>query len=281
MEESRKRWLLGNISGAVGTQNALVEIAGEDTARRYERMVCEKLSLGVPAISLHTRTDRFSEIVSHLANLCSSLGEIGVNVRTHQSSEIAEVEEPYDDDRYSSSTMPNKWNPEASEQVQGLAQLARGMAHSVQEICMSGVRDATRTPVLYTAIPQTYMLASRALATTRDVIEGLVVHEDHMRQNLRAPYVLHQAVAERVMIALYLKTGERAAAHTLLYEATVRSRNEGRSLREVLEDMDEIRASLSDEELDRLFDLTTYTGKAVTQTRETVSALRASRGVSR
>ena len=134
--ESEKRWLLGNLSAAVGAQNTFVELSDVKTARRLQEMVCELLGLGIPVTDLHSRTDRFAEVVTNLSELCSSLGELGLNIASWQRPEVLEVEEPYDIDRYSSSTMPNKVNPERSEEVAGLAKLVRGLALAVQDIQM-------------------------------------------------------------------------------------------------------------------------------------------------
>src|SRR4029079_14238915 len=90
----------------------------------------KRLALPVPTICMHQRTDRFTELGLVLANLLSTLGEFGMEVRDLQRSEVAEVAEPWGSDRHSSSTMPQKQNLEVSEWLEGLAQLGRGCAVS-------------------------------------------------------------------------------------------------------------------------------------------------------
>jgi len=216
-EESEKRWLFGNLSGAAGARNAFVEICGIETAGKLADMVCKKLGLDTPLIDLHTRTDRFAEVITNLAELCSSLGEFGLNISSWQISEVMEAEEPYDYRRYSSSTMPNKVNPETSEQIQGLAAITRSLALAVQGINMPGNRDATRITIEYAAIPMSYMMTSKALESMIRNVSGLIVHKDKMLENLSHPNVLGQAVAERLMIAMYGKIGKKNEAHTLLH----------------------------------------------------------------
>lgn len=275
--EAEKRWAFGSVSGAVGTQSAYVELAGEEATRRLEETVCDDLGLRRPNIALHSRTDRFAEVVANLSALCSSLGKMGMSIVALQRSEVMEVEEPSGEERYGSSTMPSKINPEPSEQVDGLAKLVRAHALAMQDIVMHDQRDSTRMPVQYTAIPMCYMMTSRALETITHVVRDLVVHETRMLDNLTHPNVRGQAVAERIMIHVYLKTGKRDWAHSRLHECARRSREEERWYRDVVAADPEFGRLFSTDELDAIFDLITYTGTAVRQTEETVQALRSSR----
>jgi len=271
--DSEKRWMFGVLTGGVGTQNAFVELAGEETARRLERLFCERLELRVPLTDLQPRIDRFAEIVTNLANLTSSLGRIGLNLRSWQRPEVLETETPFGPEECSSSTMPNKRNPESSERVEGLAALCRALAQAVQGIPVADHRDGVRIPVEYTGIPMTYMMCSRGLETITGNIRGLRVHKDHMLQNLNHPAVLEQAAGERLMIALYKKTGNRNWAHTVLNECSRISHDERRPLSEVVAEHPELGKYLSRQDLSGLMDLTTYTGTAASRTRETVRVL--------
>jgi adenylosuccinate lyase len=272
-QESEKRWLFGSLSGAAGAQNAFVELCGIETTRKLADMVCKKLGLDTPMIDLHTRTDRFAEVVTNLAELCSSLAEFGSNIGSWQMSEVMEAEEPYDCRQYSSSTMPNKVNPEPSEQIHGLAAITRSLALAVQSISMPGNRDATRITIEYAAIPMTYMMTSRALESMIGSVSGLIVHEDKMLENLFHPNVLGQAAAERLMIAMYEKSGQKNEAHTLLHEYSRQSREKRIHLKDLLLEDEYMSRIFSREELEKLFDLTTYTGTAAHQTEEFVKFL--------
>ena len=276
-EESEKRWQFGVLSGVVGSQNTFVEISDVKTARELEQRVCHKLGLHVPIMDLHTRTDRFAEVVTNLSQLCSSLGKMAVNVTALQRSEVMELQEPYGEKQHSSSTNPNKVNPEASEQVEGLAKVVRGHALAIQDLQMLDNRDGTRLPVEYVTIPSADMMTSRALATMTRNIAGLVVHEEDMIRNLGHPNVLGQTAAERVMMAVYKKTGLRDKAHTLLHRYAAESRKTRRPFKEVVMESEEIGRLFSPEEIDRLFDLTTYTGSASHQVEEAVRLLRGKR----
>lgn len=273
-EESEKRWQLGSLSAAVGTQAAYVELADAETASRLETEVCGRLGLGRPLGDMHSRTDRFAEVVTNLAELASTLGEIGVNLASWQRPEVGETEEPYPPERYSSSTMPNKVNPESSEQVEGLAKVVRGLGLAMQDVQMMDNRDSTRIPVEYTTIPLSFLMTSRAVASIHATVAGLVVHQAAMRENLEHPRDLGRATAERLMIAMYRKTGERDRAHTLLHECARLSRETDTPFREVVQRDPRIGGLFTPEELSALFELSSYTGTAAERTEEVVGSLR-------
>ncbi len=281
-KESEKRWMYGSLAGGVGAQNAFVEMGGAEldgieTARRLQRVFCEKLGLRTPVIDIQARLDRFAEIVANLASLCSTLGRIGLNLRSWGRPEVMETETPYGPEEYSSSTMPNKRNPESCERVEGLASLVRSLAHSVQEIPIADHRDSVRVPVLYVAIPMSYMLTSRGLEEIGAAIGGLEVHAEQMLLNLDHPNALGQAAAERLMISLYRKTGKRDWAHTVLQQCCRRSHDERRPLAEVVLAHPELAPHFTGDELENLMDLSTYTGTAASQTRDAVTAIRQAR----
>jgi adenylosuccinate lyase len=273
-EESEKRWQLGVLSGVVGAQNTFVELTDAATARELERRVCRKLGLRSPLIDLHTRTDRFAEVVANISQLCSSLGKMAMNLTALQRSEVMEVQEPYGENQHSSSTNPNKVNPEASEHVEGLAKVVRGHALAMMDLQMLDNRDGTRLPVEYATIPSAYMMGARALATMIRNIQGLVVQAENMRKNLDHPNVLGQTAAERLMIAVYRKTGLRDKAHTLLHQCARESTRKRRPFKDIVMETEELANLFSPEEIDSLFDLTTYTGSASLQVEEAVRFLR-------
>jgi adenylosuccinate lyase len=277
LRESGKRHLLGSIVGGVGAQNAFVELVGEERARLLESRVCQSLGLSTPLISLHSRTDRFAEVVGILSAICSSLGKMGMSVASWQRTEVMEAEERSSEQRFGSSTMPNKLNPEQSEQVDGLAKTVRGLASALQDVLMQDQRDSTRIPVQYSSIPISYMMTSKALTTITSTLENLVVNEGNMLANLTHPNYLGQAAGERIMIRLYQKTGKRDWAHTVLRECAQRCREGSLWFRDVVSEHADIGHHFTDAELDEIFDLSTYTGTARRQTDDTVQSLRATR----
>ncbi len=272
--EARPRWQVGNLSGAAGANNAMVELGGAGAAAEVQRRLCARLELGVPIVNQHPRVDRFAEVVIHLSELTGTLGRIGLDIRGLQRTEVGELAEPSDDQRHWSSTMPNKRNPEACEQVEGLAAVCRGLALALQEVRMADNRDATRLPVELVAIPQAYLATDRALETLGTVIAGLEVDAERMRANIDHPSGLGLAAAERVMVALYRRTGLRDRFHGVLHECSLEARRRKLPLLRVLQEDARITEHLGADELARLFDLTSYLGNASEQTAACVAAIR-------
>jgi len=277
LRESEKRWRVVSLSAAVGSRNTFVELGDPESARELERRVGERLGLPTSPIEWHARSDRLAEPVTCLAALISSLSKWALNLRWRQSSEIGETAAPYRPEEYSSSTMPLKRNPEKLEHVIGAAALIRGHATAMESVAVLDNRDGTRVPVQFTALPQSYGLAHRSVETMLETITGLEVDAAMMRRNLDHPNVLGTAAGERLMIAIYRKTGRRDWAHTALHDCAVEAVAQGRTLREAVADHAELSVCFTTDELDELFDLSAYLGAAPAETRETVARLRETR----
>lgn len=275
--ESEARWRCVSLSGAVGSRSAFVEMGGVEQARELEVRVGERLGLRAPDAEWHARTDRLAEPVENLAALLSSLSKMASNLCWRQAPEVAEAFTPHSPSAYSSSTMPIKRNPEALEHIVGAAALARGYAAAMQSISMLDNRDGSRVPVEFTALPQSYGLAHRSLLTMIHSIETLEVDAAAMRRNLDHPNVGGAAAGERLMIALYRKTGRRDWAHTALHDCAVNAAESGQTLREAIARNAELGPLFEPGELEALLDLTSYAGTAELETRQTVAALRKSR----
>jgi adenylosuccinate lyase len=273
VQESERRWLAGGVSGAVGSQNAFVELAGLEKADLLEQRVMSRLGIRKAANSYHGRIDRFSEITCNLANICTSLSKMGLNLRSWQSAEIGEISFEESPQKHSSSTMPNKSNAETIEHVEGIAIMVRSYATAVQSIQMRDIRDSSRIPVLYTAIPQALMMGSRAVVSMNHILEHIRVDEKKMLSNVYHPNVLGQAAAERLMIALYKKCGRRQEVHEKLHQCARKASALGIPFREMVLSDKTLRPHFTGAELDGLFDLQTYFGNAVVRTEKTLKAL--------
>jgi adenylosuccinate lyase len=173
--------------------------------------------------------------------------------------------------------MPIKRNPERLEHIVGAAALVRGFASAMESVAVLDNRDGTRVPVQFTALPQSYALADRSLVTMLETVAGLEVDAEAMRRNLDHPNVLGTAAGERLMIAVYRKTGRRDWAHTTLHDCATEALAQGRSLQEAVASNAELSAMFTPKELDDLCDLSTYIGSAPVETRETVERLRSTR----
>ncbi len=162
----------------------------------------------------------------------------------------------------------------ASEIVEGLAMVSRGLASAMWALHMPATRDSTRISVEFACIPQIYMMTARVLEITCANMAGLVVHADRMRYNVHHPNVLDQSSSERLMIAIHKKTGEKNMAHTLLHDLAVKSNQSGTPFKQVVSGDHRINTLFSRKELDALMDLSSYTGTASLQTAQAIEAIR-------
>ena len=143
LREMKKRVLLVSMSGAMGTQASYTLLLGKENARALPQELADRLGLYAPPMDSHHRTDRYAELCFWLALVCSSLGEIGLEIRDLQRNEVAEVKEKWRDGMEGSSTMLHKQNPEPCHWLEGLAKIVRGNASAMMDIQMQHERDAT------------------------------------------------------------------------------------------------------------------------------------------
>lgn len=276
LKELSKRLFVANVSAACGTMNTFTYLVGAEKARWIQKRVAEELGLGCPVADTHQRTDRFAEFVNTLALLVSTLGEMGLEIRDLQRTEVQEVEEPFDSDKqYSSSTMPNKRNPEPSEWQEGLAKIARANAAALMDIQMQHERDATRMAVEFSCIPETCLVAHAAVKQAIRIFSGLRVNAERMRQNLYAQKDI--SMAELVMLKLYQKTGKKVTAHRMVHDISMKAFETGKSLKEVMTEAPEFAGLLSPEEVEEITNPETYYGNAPQQVDEVVAFLRGKR----
>jgi 3-carboxy-cis,cis-muconate cycloisomerase len=237
LKELRPRLLQVQFAGAVGT---LAALHPEGPAVR--RGLAERLSLGEPTISWHTHRDSLSEFITFLGLLTATLAKIATDIMLMAQTEVGEVSEPTTKGRGVSSAMPHKRNPILSQQVIVAARLTRAQVASMLEAMIQDHERGSATwQMEWSIIPVTSAYALSALERTLELVAGLQVHPERMRENLG---LSHQLVyAEAVMMALAPKLG-RQKAHDLV-EATVSDARGGKSFVEALQQSEEINSILS------------------------------------
>jgi len=264
LREMEKRLFVIKLTAAMGTRNTFAYLLGVEKTEELCQRIAERVGLPYPVWDPTSRFDRFSELAFNLALICSTLGEIGLEIRWYQGTEVNELAEPWDPAKqYSSSTMPGKRNPEPSEWNEGVAKIARGNALAVMDIHMQTERDATRMGPQLACIPENFLLAHSAIRRAIKIFSGLEVHKEKMRENL---YLLKgTALGEVVMLKLWQKTGKKVTAHTLVHDATMKAMTENKLFKDVLLEMPEVKAVLSPEEIDEVTNPEAYIGTAPQQ----------------
>ena len=258
MQGMRKRLIVGQMSGAVGTQASF----GKD-GLEIEKRVMRYLNLRPAEISAQViPRDIYCEYVEFLANLATTLEKITLNIRLWQRSETQEVFERFDvKKQVGSSTMPHKRNPIDSEQICGLARIIRGFVEPQhQSALLWEERDLTNSSAERIILVEASVLADHILTKTIRLMENLEVDVERARANLERQLGIN--MSEALMIALTKKGVSRQEAHEILRRNAMRAYEEGKPLREVLLEDDQILGYLSREEIDILLRPENYLGTA-------------------
>jgi 3-carboxy-cis,cis-muconate cycloisomerase len=243
------------LGGASGALDGL----GEEGLRVAGAMA-DALQLTLPDLPWHAHRDRLVEVAGTLGLLVGTLGKIARDVSLLGQTEVGEVAEPAEPGRGGSSAMPHKRNPVGSAVV--LAAAARVPALVSIMLTAMGQdheRGLGGWQAEWETLPEICTLTAGALAHSIRVITDLEVHPERMRENLGATHGLILAAAAATALGHHLG---RQPAHELLERACRRAVEEGRHLRAVLVEDPQVRAVLSDADLDRVFDVGNHLGLA-------------------
>ncbi len=262
----RRDALVLQFGGAAGTLAAL----GQRGVEVSERLAAE-LDLPLPDAPWHSHRDRLGEVAAALAILAGSCGKIARDVSLLMQTEVGEAFEPAAPGRGGSSTMPHKRNPTAAAAALACAQIAPQLAATIlaAEI-QEHERSAGAWAAEWPTFPALLLAVSGALRAIVDISEGLEVDGERMRQNL--DLTRGQIMAEAVSFALAGKLG-KSEAHTIVEEASRKAAADKRHLEDVLKQDERVKAQLSDSELARLFEPSTYQGVSQIFIERTIASL--------
>ncbi|HWF75387.1 MAG TPA: adenylosuccinate lyase [Solirubrobacteraceae bacterium] len=185
---------VGAISGAVGTYSA--------TSPDFEERVLGRLGLERESVSTQVvARDRHAELMQAVALAGAGLERLATEIRHLARTEVGEVQEPFAAGQKGSSSMPHKRNPIKSEQITGLARLLRANAQAALEnVALWHERDISHSSVERVILPDSTILLDHLQRRAIGLVEGMVVNEQRMRENLEAT---HGALfSQRVLLAL-------------------------------------------------------------------------------
>ena len=236
------------ISGAVGT------FANIDPS--VEAHVAEKMGLTVEPVSTQViPRDRHAMFFATLGVVASSIERLAIEVRHLQRSEVYEAEEFFSEGQKGSSAMPHKRNPVLTENLTGLARMVRSYAlPAMENVALWHERDISHSSVERMIGPDATVTLDFALARLTGVIDKLVVYPENMQKNLdRLGGLVH---SQRILLALTQKGVSREDSYSFVQRNAMPVwRGEGNFLDLLKKDKD-VKARLSDSELENLFDLT-------------------------
>ena len=259
VDDARRRLaalpLAVELGGAAGTLASLAP----DGVGVLGRMA-EELGLEEPVVPWHTARARVADLGAALALAAGALEKIARDVTLLAQTEVAEVAEPAGGGRGGSSTLPHKRNPAGSVLAIACAGRVRGEASILlAAMAQEHERAAGAWQAEWEALSGALAYTGGAAAAVREVLEGLEVRSERMRENLDMTGGL--VLAESVSVALGRRIG-RSQAHRLVEAASRRAVEGGRSLREELLVDEAIRAELSEEEIDGALAVDGYAGAA-------------------
>lgn len=250
MKRAKEIVSVGKLSGAVGTFSNI------PTA--IEEKVCRRLRLKPEPVATQViQRDRHGEYLTTLALIAASVERIAVEIRHLQRTEVLEAEEPFEAGQKGSSAMPHKRNPVGSENLSGLARVVRTNAlAALEDVALWHERDISHSSVERIIIPDSSILVDYMLNRLKNILNGLLVYPDRMKENIHKSYGLYNS--QRVMLALTEKGLTREDAYAIVQRNAMKSWKERKEFKDLLLKDRDIRKYLTPKMMDDLFDLKHY-----------------------
>jgi adenylosuccinate lyase len=237
----------GKLSGAVGTF--------ANVPPQVEEYVCAKLGLEPEPISTQIiQRDRHAEYLAAIGIVGSSLDKFATEIRHLQRTEVREAEEPFSEGQKGSSAMPHKRNPVSCEQISGLARLLRSNVQAgMENVALWHERDISHSSVERVILPDGTILLDYLLAKFTEIVKGMRVHPERMRQNLAATHGV--IFSQQVLLALSTAGASREAAYQMVQRNAMRAWETGEEFQALLLADPDLRAILAPAEIESCFDL--------------------------
>ena len=194
LERAFAQAAVGAVSGAVGTYAA--------TSPDFELRVLGRLGLEREDVSTQVvARDRHAELLAAIALAGAGMERIAIEIRHLQRTEVREVQEPFREGQKGSSAMPHKRNPIKSEQISGLARILRANAQAgLENVALWHERDISHSSVERVILPDSTILLDYLQHSTIELIEGMSVDVERMRENLE---LTHGALfSQRLLVAV-------------------------------------------------------------------------------
>ncbi|HET9141506.1 3-carboxy-cis,cis-muconate cycloisomerase [Actinophytocola sp.] len=211
----RRTGLPAQLGGAAGTLASYVEYAGSPGhGPELIAAFAAELGLPEPVLPWHALRTPLADTGAATAFTAAALGKIALDVQFLSRTEVAEVAEPAAEGRGISSAMPQKRNPVLATLIVAAARQAPLQATILTQ---SMLAEDERAPGAWHAewqpLRELLRLVAGAAATAAELLEGLQVHPDRMRDNLALTG--GTIVSERLNVALAPQLGKAKAKKVL------------------------------------------------------------------
>jgi adenylosuccinate lyase len=246
LEAARKEVATCAISGAVGTY------ANVDPA--VEAHVAREMGLEVEPVSTQViPRDRHAAYFAALAIVAGSVERLATEIRHLQRTEVREAEEYFAPAQKGSSAMPHKRNPVLSENLTGLARIVRSaVVPALENVALWHERDISHSSVERMIGPDATVTLDFALARLAEVMDGLVVYPEAMRENLEKLGGL--VYSQRVLLALTGKGVSREDAYRAVQRNAMAAWEGKGRFEELLGRDADVSRHLGSDEIAELFD---------------------------
>jgi adenylosuccinate lyase len=256
LEEIKPRILTGKFLGAVGSGAAMAPHTLE-----VQTEICQKLGLNEPlATTQILGRDRIAEMIAWGSNLSVSLEKFTTEVRNLQRSDIGEVSEAFDREKQvGSSTMAQKKNPIASENIGGLARVVRSMLYTSYENNLQWhERDLANSSAERIILPQFYILLEYIIIKTNTVFANLFVNSERMKLNLVNAGGL--PMAEAFVIALGKTDLGRQEAHEIVRKITMNAEKNSMTFTDAISNNKIVQGYLTNNQIEECLKPENYIG---------------------
>ncbi|MFH1721432.1 MAG: adenylosuccinate lyase [Candidatus Altiarchaeota archaeon] len=267
--EIKPRILVGQMTGAVGTQSAL-----GPNAMRVQAETMRILGLNSVLVSNQViQRDRLAEFLFELALISASLDKFAIEIRNLQRTEIAEVAEGFKKKQVGSSTMPHKRNPILAERISGLSRVVIANAScGLKNIPLWHERDLSNSSCERVIIPESCILSDYILNLSINLLSNLVFNYEAIERNLN--FSQGRIMAESVMVKLVEEGLGRQKAHALVRDCAMESFAKNRPMKEFLLKDKTITKYLTEKQIESALDPHKYIGTAEKQVEKALRVLR-------
>lgn len=271
--EGQKHYLVGKASGTIGNLSSLEKIyPGRGCS--IEKIVCGKLGLYLPDITILFTRRRLMQLIMGLGYIANAIDRIATEIFNRQRPEIGELQEPFKKDQVASTVSPHKRNPYGCNILSGLAELVRANAIAILQSTWVDERDHRRMPIEATVLPSTFIYISGMLQKAIFICENLIINPTRMLENLNLLKGLN--FSEVVATALAVRGLGRHTAYELMREIVETIYRDGSNFDMVLKNHEIVRHYLSAEDIDDLLDPRSNLGLIDAQIEATLSEIECS-----
>ena len=256
LEHAEANLCVGMMDGAVGTTAALGE-EGWEIHKTVAKI------LGLPPASITNQVvqrDNHIEFISTLANIATTLEKIGLEIRSLQRTELAEVGEFFDPEKQvGSSTMPHKMNPITAERICGVARIIKSYVNAaLDNNPLWHERDLTNSSCERIMFPESCILTDYILNLTIKLMNNLVFYDENIERNLN--YTNGLIMAERLMAELTRAGMGKQTAYGIVRKNAIKANKEQLLLGELILEDPEVQKYLTESDVEKIMDPHTYIG---------------------